>query len=151
MRSSRPIVLFLTLFLHSFGNVYPSVYFQQEDYDFYPVFLLVGYIGYVVERWRLFMRNCHETQAKIHDVALLCGGSILGSPTTKIRRKLYRIYRYLNLIHALTFKSVSPTLGPMDLEIDFVRTLRLLEVDEADELLAMGNKQRDAVIGWLTG
>jgi Bestrophin, RFP-TM, chloride channel len=122
----------------------------RDDYDFYPVFLLIGYTGYVVMRWREFMVNCHECQNKIHDVALLCGGACNAPPNKRIRRKLYRIYRYLNVVHALTFKNVSPTVGPISIEIDFVRFLNLLEVDEADECILMGNKQRDAVIGWLT-
>jgi hypothetical protein len=122
----------------------------RDDYDFYPVFLLIGYTGYVVMRWREFMVNCHECQNKIHDVALLCGGAFNAPPNKRIRKKLYRIYRYLNVVHALTFKSVSPTVRPLDIEFDFVRFLKLLEVDEADECLKMGNKQRDAVIGWLT-
>jgi hypothetical protein len=112
----------------------------RNDYDFYPVFLLIGYIGYVVQRWREFMVNCHECQAKIHDVALLVGGAVVGTPNLEMRKKLYRIYRYLNVIHALCYKSVSPTVGPLDIELDFVRSLRLLEVDEADELMSMGKK-----------
>ena len=97
------------------------------------------------------MKNCHETQAKLHDVAMLCGGCVLGVPNADIRRRLFRIYRYINLIHALCFHHVSPTLKTLDVEYDFVRTLRLLECDEADEIANMGNKKRDAVIGWLAG
>jgi hypothetical protein len=131
-------------------SVGDSMTLVRNDYEFYPVFLLIGYIGYVVHRWREFMVNCHEVQAKLHDVALLCGGAITSVPSREVRVKLFRIYRYINVIHALCYKSVSPTIGPLEIEVDFVRSLRLLEVDEADELNVLGNKKRDAVIGWLT-
>eukprot|EP00586_Coscinodiscus_wailesii_P003537 CAMPEP_0172488080 /NCGR_PEP_ID=MMETSP1066-20121228/17446_1 /TAXON_ID=671091 /ORGANISM="Coscinodiscus wailesii, Strain CCMP2513" /LENGTH=106 /DNA_ID=CAMNT_0013255073 /DNA_START=101 /DNA_END=424 /DNA_ORIENTATION=+ len=62
---------------------------------------------------------------------------------------LYKIYRYLNLVHALLHKSVSASLGPLNIEEDFVDKLGLLTENEAEVLLPTDNKERDAVIAWL--
>lgn len=122
----------------------------RGDYDFYPIFLIVGYLGFVVQRWRAFMVNCHTVQANLHGVALLCGGSTIGTPSMEIRKQLFKIYRYLNLIHALCYKKISPTIGALDIKIDFVNTLGLLTPTEAQVLLVADNKMRDTVVTWLS-
>lgn len=65
------------------------------------IFLLVNYISFVVGRWREFMVNCHTIQARLHDIALICGGSVKTPVQPQTRRKLFKIYRYLSIIHAL--------------------------------------------------
>jgi hypothetical protein len=117
---------------------------------FYPIFLLVGYISFLVDRWRKFLVNCHRIQGAIHNVAILAGGSAIAPVRLEVRQKLYKIYRYLNLIHALNFKSVSPTIGPLQM-VDFVKTLGLVTEEELARLLPMDNKMRDTVISWLGG
>lgn len=131
-------------------NIAKSFDLVRSDFDFYPTFLLVGYIAFVANRWREFLANCHSIQGSIHDTALLCGGAMLKPPSVEIRSRLFNIYRYLNLIHALCYKSISPCMGPLDLETDFVYKLKLLTEDELDELLPMENKILDTVIGWLS-
>lgn len=123
-----------------------------SDYKFYPIFLLVGYIAFIVSRWREFMVNCHTIQARIHDIALLAGSSPIPPVQLPVRKKLFTIYRYLNLTHALCYKSVSPTLSSLDLETDFADSdmLGLLTEEELARLLPMDNKVRDTVIGWLS-
>lgn len=145
-QTCHPETTFIRDWIDSIGGAFDIL---RGDYDYYPIFLIVGYLAFVVSRWREFMVNCHTIQAKLHDTALLCGGSVLPTPSAQMRRKLYRIYRYLNLIHVLCYKSVSPSVGHLAIETDFVHLLGLLEVHEVDELLPMDNKLRDTVIGWL--
>jgi len=121
-----------------------------NGYKFYPIFLISGYIAYMVARWRDFFVNCHTIQARIHDVALLTGSSPTFPVSHPVRQKLYKIYRYLNLVHALCYKSVSPTVGPLQIETDFVDRLGLLLPEEVEVLLPMDNKIRDTVVAWLS-
>jgi hypothetical protein len=121
----------------------------SKDYVFYPVFLTVGYLAFVLSRWREFMINCHEMQGDIHDVALLCGSAVSVAPGPEVRKRLFTIYRYLNLIHALCYKSMSPMLEGLDLDTDFVGGLGLLKDEEVIILSKVGNKSRDTVISWL--
>jgi hypothetical protein len=120
-----------------------------KNYVFYPVFLLSGYLTFVLSRWRAFMINCHTIQGRIHDVALLCGCAVGASPRSEVRKRLFVIYRYLNLIHALCYLNVSPMLEGLDLETDFVDELGLLKDEEAIILMGVGNKIRETVIAWL--
>lgn len=47
-----------------------------------------------------------------------------------------------------TYKSVSPSIGTLSLEEDFV-ALGLITKKEAEALVMMDNKMRDCVLGWL--
>lgn len=131
------------------GNAFENV---ASDYKFYPIFLLVGYIAFIVSRWREFMVNCHAIQGRIHDIALLAGSSVIPPVQLPVQQKLFTIYRYLNLTHALCYKSVSPTLAPLELDTDFADSeiLGLLTKEEVARLLPMDNKLRDTVIAWLS-
>ena len=119
------------------------------DFRFLPIFLIVGYIGFVVERWRNWMVNCHVTQARLHDVAMICGGCVSPNPSKQVRARLYKIYRYCNVMHAVCYKSASPILCSMDIETDFVNKLGLLTIDEAYGVTAAGSKAREHLLTWL--
>jgi hypothetical protein len=121
----------------------------STDFVFYPVFLIVGYLTFILSRWREFMINAHSIQGRLQDVALLCGSAVSASPGPEVRKRLFVIYRYLNLIHAVCYKSVSPTLDGLDLDTEFVGELGLLKDEEVIQLMATGNKIRDTVIAWL--
>ena len=61
---------------------------------------------------------------------------------------MYRIYRYLNLIHALLYKPHSTVLKHMTLD-DFVDQLGLLTPYEAKSISVMDDTHRDAAISLL--
>lgn len=121
----------------------------SSNYKFYPVFLLVGYITFVVARWREFMVNCHIIQGRLHDTALLIGGAMKSPVSLEDRRKLFKIYRLLNLIHALCYHAISPTLQQLDYEEAYVNKLGLMTREEAAILLPTGNKARDGACALL--
>lgn len=68
--------------------------------------------------------------------ALICGAVIDSNPSIEARKKLYKIYRYLNLIHILCYRNFSPTLKEFvfekefidDEKPDFVTTFQFLKI-----------------------
>ena len=132
------------------SSVGESCQWILSDYRFFPIFLIVGYISFVVQRWREWMVNCHSIQGRLNDIAMLIGGCVGPNPDKVVRKKLFKIYRYLNVIHALCYIHASPSLADLDLETDFVHKLGLLTADEAYALLAIEVKQRENVLSWLT-
>lgn len=121
-----------------------------DSYKFLPIFLMVGYINFIVERWRAFLTNCHGIQGTIHNIGMLCGGSVSTPVSPSTRQKLFKIYRFLNLVHAMCLQSMSPTLKDLSLETDFVEKLQLLTYDEMKLMKTMDNKMRDGAIALLT-
>ena len=75
-------------------------------FRFFPAFLLLGLISFIVDRWRGFLLNCHQVQARMHDVGVCIGSSVINPENLNTRRKLFRLYRYLNVVHAQTYASV---------------------------------------------
>jgi len=120
-----------------------------DDYKFLPIFLIVGYIGFVADRWRDWLINCHRLQGKFHDFGLLCGCAVTGPVDIVVRKHLYKIYRYLNCIHAVTYQSVSFELDRMSIENEFIQELNLLTEEEVENLIPMDNKIRDTLVSWL--
>eukprot|EP00584_Thalassiosira_punctigera_P005156 CAMPEP_0172539082 /NCGR_PEP_ID=MMETSP1067-20121228/10349_1 /TAXON_ID=265564 ORGANISM="Thalassiosira punctigera, Strain Tpunct2005C2" /NCGR_SAMPLE_ID=MMETSP1067 /ASSEMBLY_ACC=CAM_ASM_000444 /LENGTH=529 /DNA_ID=CAMNT_0013324707 /DNA_START=74 /DNA_END=1663 /DNA_ORIENTATION=- len=120
-------------------------------YVFFPTFLLAGYVSYVALRWRDFLVNCHTIQARIHDVALTCGMSVQRPVRMDTRRRLFKIYRYLSCIHAITYQSVSDSIGPLSLQRGDFTALGLLTMNEVRVLMPMDNKIRDTLMTWLGG
>lgn len=111
--------------------------------------MLTGYVTYVASRWRDFLVNCHKLQGRIHDIALTCGKSAQAPVKEESRRKLFKIYRYLSAIHALTYHTVSPSLRSLSLEGGDFDRLGLLTMREAKRFLPMDNKIRDTLLTWL--
>ena len=79
---------------------------------------------------------------------MVVGACVQPNPRIEVRRRLFRIYRYLNTIHALCYKNASPTLSTRDVEKGFVE-LGLLTKEEAWGVVAAANKPRDNVLTWL--
>ncbi len=174
-----------------------------DAYKFLPLFLLLAYTAFLVERWRSFLVTCHSIQGSIHSIGelylalkgllmlcvylvhlsaaeskscmllltcflaltilnrmislasnisnltttgLFCGSTPDVPVTKSSKKKLYKIYRYLNLIHALCLKSFSLSLYDMKIETDYVHKLGLLTRDEAILLSSMENKARDGTL-----
>ena len=116
-----------------------------EQFRFFPAFLLFGLLGYVVGRWQDWLVNCHTLQARLHDIGLAVGMGVIDTSNSHTRSSLYRLYRYLNVVHAMTYASINKHL-PKDL--DGYRSLGLLMKTEVDLLRPMGNKTRDTCIAW---
>ena len=99
------------------------------------------------------MRTCHSIQGRMNDIGMLCGAATDRNPSIEARKKLYKIYRYLTLIHVLCYKDLSPTLKEFifekqfrgDQSPDFVTTLQLIDPDETDLLTSMSVRVRDGV------
>jgi len=117
-----------------------------DGYKFLPIFLLLGYMGFLVNRWRMFLATCHSIQGRIHDIGLLCG-SVPTIPVKEAsKEKIWNIYRYLNVVHILCLKSFSPSLKDLVIESDYVTELGLLTEDEATTIAMMEIKARDGVL-----
>ena len=122
-----------------------------ESFKFLPIFLVLAAFAFLVDRWQRFMVTCHTIQGRLHDIGILCG-SLPTSPITKLsQRKLYTIYRYLNVIHILCLKSFSPTLRELNNDISILSSdLNLLTEEEIGMVALMDNKARDGMIGLLS-
>jgi hypothetical protein len=117
-----------------------------DGYKFFPVFLLLAYTAFLVDRWRNFLIVCHSIQGRLHDIGLLCGSSPDLPVSQETKQKLYTIYRYLNMIHVLCLRVFSPSLKHMNLQEEFVTKLGLLTPEEAKLLTSMENKARDGTL-----
>lgn len=85
-----------------------------DGFKFLPIFLLLAYVAFLVERWRTFMAKCHALQGRIQDIGVLLGGCLSVGEDSKrlireglsrsIKVQLYKIYRYLNVIHIINYQ-----------------------------------------------
>ena len=82
--------------------------------------------------------------AALHDVGVLVGASIV-APDERANDTVYELYRLLNAIHAVLYKSVVPHL-PQD--VAGLVDLGLLTAGEAELLEPTANKQRDVLVTW---
>ena len=117
-----------------------------SGFGFFPAFLLLGLLTYVVDRWRDFLTNCHTVQARFHDIGVSVGGAVIDPRCEKTRSNLYKLYRYLNVAHAKTYASVCQQI-PNNLS-GFV-PLCLLTKQEVSLLGKVPNKSRDVLIVWI--
>lgn len=92
----------------------------------------------------------HTIQANLHSVGLLIGSGVTNPQDIETRRGIFRVYKYLLLLHALCYKNISPTLKGMSIDDDFVK-VGLCTKNESKLLMNYANKQRDAVKCWLGG
>jgi len=115
-------------------------------YRFFPAFLLLGLLGYVVSRWRQFLVNCHIVQGRFSDIGVAVGGSVIDPTCPKTRSNIFKLYRYLNVVHSKTYASVNPRLPQSD--AGFLPQ-RLLTPEEVRLLAVVPNKSRDMLITWI--
>jgi hypothetical protein len=118
-----------------------------NSFKFFPSFLLIGYVGYTVSRWRDFQNANLCIQGALHNVSAMVGSSFKRPDDPDTQQFLFRIYRYLNLLHLLVYKSKSPWLA--DLTSEHIIQLGLLTGEEIKILEPMQNKMRDTVVGWV--
>jgi len=122
-----------------------------DSFKFLPIFLLLAYIAFVVERWRKFLYQSHVIQGRIHDIGLLVGAMVPVPIPGSTKKRLYKIYRYLNMIHILCYASFIPSWGSSrDGVADFGMRLGLLTYEEGSYVLSTDNKCRDGLLGLLT-
>ena len=119
-----------------------------NNFKFFPVFLLFGYLGYSVTLWRRFVEQGTLIQGRLHDICIMVGGSIINPKNTDTRKLIYRIYRYVTVSHFLCYSSLNENLSNKKLEnlIHF----GLLTPEEVSILNVSDNKKRDTLCGWLS-
>lgn len=102
----------------------------------------MGYLGYSIGRWRHFMSYGYSIQGRIHDIALLTGGSLRQPGSPDARAFAFRVYRYINLAHLLCYKTKSSWL--QEIGTEEMMQLGLLTEQERAILEPMQNKVRPA-------
>ncbi|CAB9501138.1 expressed unknown protein [Seminavis robusta] len=141
-------------------NVYSRL---RRDYILFTSFLFVSYIGYVATRWRNILQNCFDLRNALNTTAMFCGGAIKNpkhfegqtkADVAMIRCKLHKIYRYMNSVHALTYRTVSPTLQGFTMRESLCDQLGLLSKEEIDELeesirIEEEDSARAVILSWL--
>ena len=120
-----------------------------DAFKFLPIFLLIAYIGFLVDRWRNFMVSCHTIQGRIKDLGMLAG-SIPSVPVSIEERKhLYKIYRYLNSVHILLYRNFISIFKNGDDGIGRMVEMGLITEDEAVIIDSFGNKAREGLLTML--
>jgi len=87
----------------SMENITETLDDMQVAFAFLPSFLLFGFVGFAVDRWRSYQMNCYSIQGRVQDVGMLVAGSVIDPANPAAQRLVYNIYRYLNLVHAYGF------------------------------------------------
>ena len=117
------------------------------DFVFFPMFLLVGELGYIVNKYRNWLVVCHSIQGQIAGVSAAVGGAVVNPDDLETRKALFRIYRYLTMSHFLCYKDVQQEFAEMT-PADIV--LRgLITTAESETLLPTRNVQRETMIVWI--
>lgn len=119
-----------------------------NNFKFFPVFLLFGYLSYSVTLWRRFVEQGTLIQGRLHDMCIMIGGAVTDSNDEDTRRLLYRIYRYVTVAHFLCYSSLNKKLS--NIKLSGLINLGLLTSDEVNILDASYNKERDTLCGWLS-
>lgn len=119
-----------------------------NNFKFFPVFLLFGYLGYSVTLWRRFVEQGTLIQGRIHDICIMVGGAVIDPNDSDTRKILYRIYRYVTVAHFLCYSSLNKKLSEKKL-IDLIE-FGLLTSNEVSILKVANNKARDTLCGWIS-
>eukprot|EP00594_Rhizosolenia_setigera_P006378 CAMPEP_0178944326 /NCGR_PEP_ID=MMETSP0789-20121207/3086_1 /TAXON_ID=3005 /ORGANISM="Rhizosolenia setigera, Strain CCMP 1694" /LENGTH=371 /DNA_ID=CAMNT_0020624031 /DNA_START=681 /DNA_END=1796 /DNA_ORIENTATION=+ len=119
------------------------------SYKFLPIFLLLAYIAFLVQRWRDFMVTCHSLQGRFGDLGILVG-SIPGKDVTlREKKQLYRIYRLINSLHIMLYKEHMREDFNGSNCIAHLVYLELLTKEEAEAYAARGKKMRESLCSTL--
>lgn len=135
-------------FGHSFSSSASAFNSVTSSFKFFPSFLMLGYVGFTVNRWRSFLNLGYSIQGRIHDVSLMVGGGIVDPSDMKCRQLAFNVYRYLVLVHILLYKEKTPWLQALSMD-DFV-VLGLLTDAEKQFIMASKNKMRDTGLAMLS-
>jgi len=123
-----------------------------SDFRWFPTFLLVGHLGFYVQRWRNFMFAGWRVEGRIKDIALLVGADVRDPSCSNSRALMFKIYRYLVLAMALQYRVVLPELSMLGTGSELAQCLQklgLLTAQETPQLMPCGSRMRDTVLGWI--
>ena len=77
-----------------------------RSFQFFPSFLLLGYVGFIVNRWRDFLRQNFTLQGRLHDIALMIGGALTDPKSEACQAFAFDIHRLLTFIHAWGYREM---------------------------------------------
>jgi len=127
-----------------------------NGFKFFVSFLLFGLLNFVVGRWRDYLAAGQTVQAKVEDLGVAIGAAVVDPTNADTRRHLFQLYRWINMVHAMTYAGVDDQLPRT---ADGYCALGLLTATEAKILTPLApcavksvmDKQREAVLGWIGG
>ena len=99
-----------------------------DAFKFFPSFLLLGFVGYAVNRWRAFQDAGYNLVGAINSLALIIGSSLTDLDNHAGLQLAFRVYRYLTLVHVLNYKEQHRWFRELSMD-DFL-ALGLLTADE---------------------
>jgi len=124
----------------------------QSQLDWFATFLLVGHLGFYVDRWRNFMIAAWSVEGHMKNVAMLVGSDVRDADDAASRSALYKIYRYLVVSLALQYRTILPSLHDMGDWKDLANGLQglgLLTAEEAKVLVPATTRMRDVCLTWI--
>ncbi|GFH57868.1 hypothetical protein CTEN210_14344 [Chaetoceros tenuissimus] len=119
------------------------------SYKFLPIFLLLAYIAFLVQRWRDFMVTCHSLQGRFGDIGILIGSIPGKNVTLQEKKHLYKIYRLMNSLHIILYKEHMREEFNGSNCIAHLVYLELLTKEEAEAYAARGKKMRESLCSTL--
>lgn len=119
--------------------------FAVTSYKFLPIFLLLAYIAFLVDRWRNFMVVCHTIQGRLHDLGAIIGSIPERNVSDEEKTQLYKLYRLMNTLHIILYKDLLREEFKHDTLFSTLVDLDLLTQNEADAYVARGSKLRDSL------
>uniref|UniRef100_A0A7S3VDI0 Bestrophin homolog n=1 Tax=Chaetoceros debilis TaxID=122233 RepID=A0A7S3VDI0_9STRA len=117
-----------------------------DSFKFLPIFLILAYIAFLVNRWRDFMITCHTIQGNIQDVGILVGSVPADQVTKEEKKQIYKIYRLLNAAHIMCYKKfMRDEFKNDDSVYSQLVEMDLLTEKEGIHLGSMGKKVREGL------
>jgi len=128
----------------------------RSGFNFMVAFLLLGLLNFVVGRWREYLVTCQTVQSKLQDLAINIGGAVIDGDDAATRSRLFQLYRYLNVAHAMTYIGQDAKLpqtagGFRDLGLLTPAEVSVLEPLANCAVMSIADKQRETVLGWVGG
>ncbi|GFH50056.1 hypothetical protein CTEN210_06532 [Chaetoceros tenuissimus] len=117
----------------------------MDSFKFLPIFLLLGYVAFLVDRWRSFMVTCHKVCGRLHDIGVLVGSIPYSDISDEEKLILYKIYRLMNTLHILVYKPRLREEFKNDDDLSHLVFLKILTESEAEAFTARGKKLRDSI------
>jgi hypothetical protein len=110
--NNRPSTMegnFMTTVIQETGSKFQTMI---GTFAFLPAFLMLGYLGYTVGRWRHIFELTLLIQGGVVIPSQVISGAILDHHKEESRQLAWRVYRYLNVAHILCYKNMHQYLKP---------------------------------------
>lgn len=120
-----------------------------DSFKFLPIFLLLAYISFLVDRWRTFMVSCHNIQGSLCDIGVLVGSIPEGPVSDEAKKQVYKIYKLLNVVHILCYKNFMRDEFKNDEKMAQLVKMNLLTAKEGVYFSSMSNKVREGMCATL--